>query len=109
MYNIPIVNCRSICKKITELLSVINDHIPHIVLGTESWLMPDVSGNEILNLNFNTYCNDSCVYSDKNTIISMEIITTDWECEVTWTKITIKINQIQSLFIFIDSLLLQLL
>ena len=94
--NVVIVNCRSVYRKVPELLSLINGHNAHIVLGTESWLKPEVNNNEILNSDWNVYCRDrldseggGVFIAIKSAIVSKEI-DGDPKCEIIWVKVTVK-------------------
>ena len=41
------MNCRSAKNKIADIASVIDQHKPHIIFGTESWLNSNIESNEI--------------------------------------------------------------
>ena len=57
---VSVINFRSIMSKKVDLLQFIATHQPHIIIGTEIWLSPDISNNEIIpnDFNYNIYRND---------------------------------------------------
>jgi len=41
------VNCRSICNKVLEFWNLIDTYKPDVVIGTEPWLIEEISNAEI--------------------------------------------------------------
>ncbi len=52
------VNCRSVVNKKEQFHALIDNVKPDIIIGTESWLKPDMLDNEIFPSDFTVYCKD---------------------------------------------------
>ena len=76
---IIVVNCQSIQAKKCSFILLINQYIPDIVVGTESWLTPAVISSEIFPNDYNIYrCDRPDGYGGvflacKNNLISEEL------------------------------------
>jgi hypothetical protein len=55
---IALINCNSIVNKTTEFQTFLTDTDPDIVLGTESWLKPDISNSEIFPQEYTVFRRD---------------------------------------------------
>ena len=55
---IIIVNCQSVQAKKCSFLLLIDQYIPDIIVGTESWLTPAINSSEIFPSNYNIYRRD---------------------------------------------------
>ena len=82
-------------SKKAELLELISTQKPHIIIGTETWLFPDISNNEIISsdLNYNIYRNDRAdgygevMLAITNQISSLEVPNLKTKCEIVWAQI----------------------
>ena len=84
-----VINFQSLLPKKAELQNLLHSSDPDIILGTETWLKPEIKDAEILPLHFNTYRKDrpdgygGVLVAVRNTLISHEIHTTkSAECVV---------------------------
>ena len=50
------VNCRSICNKKAEFENMVDTVSPDIIVGTESWLSPDVANSEVFPVDLGYTC-----------------------------------------------------
>ena len=55
---IVVMNCQSVFNKSTELKVLLSSTMPDIVIGTESWLSPDINSTEVFPPNYNVYRKD---------------------------------------------------
>ena len=55
---VAIVNCQSICNKVMEFNTFLDVTMPDIILGTESWLKPEIGNPEIFPPDFNVFRRD---------------------------------------------------
>lgn len=58
------INFQSLWKKQAELCTLINETDCHIVIGTETWLTPDVNNSELLLPNFHIFRKDRSPRAD---------------------------------------------
>ena len=89
-----LINCRSIKNKVADVAAVISEHDPDIILGTESWLNPEIGSGEIFPETYNVFRKDRITNSHEGGVfqaIKKDIIVThrtdlDTECEIIWTQ-----------------------
>ena len=55
---VALVNCRSIVNKIPELEVFTTVEEPDIIIGTESWLTPEISSSEVFPDRYNVFRKD---------------------------------------------------
>lgn len=55
---VPNINFQSIKRKRLLLNNIIESSKPDIVIGTETWLKPNIHNNEVFPENYNIYCKD---------------------------------------------------
>ena len=96
--NLPsiVVNCRSIVKNKAPFKNLIESTKPDIVIGTESWLTPDIQSSKIFPEGYSVYRKDR--KSDKKRgggvflmvsakYISIQLTELDTDCEVVWAQV----------------------
>ena len=54
-FKVAIVNCQSICNKVMEFNNFLYVTMPDIILGTESWLNPEIGNPKIFPPDFNVF------------------------------------------------------
>jgi len=62
---IAIINCQSLKNKTAELQLFIEDTDPDLILGTESWLKPEISNSEIFPPGNNVFRRDRTLENKK--------------------------------------------
>ncbi len=97
-----VVNCRKIEANRAAFLNLIDSTKPNIVIGTESWLTPDIQSSEIFPPGFNIYRKDRKIGTkeacNKQTgggvflmidskLISTEVPELDVDCEIIWAQV----------------------
>ena len=95
------VNCRSVVNNKGEFYHMLNELNPDIVVGTESWLTPDIQNSEIFptELNYSVHRRDREINKIgggifilvKNSLVSTRIAETDTNCEILRVKIALNI------------------
>jgi hypothetical protein len=55
---VPNINFQSIKRKRLLVNNIIESSKPDIVLGTETWLKPNIINNEVFPENYSIYCKD---------------------------------------------------
>ena len=91
------INCQSLCKKGPELENLIDTVKPDIVIGTESWLKPEIQSSEIFPPDFSIYRNDrktgemggGVFIAVHNNLVSYPIEAATKNCEEVWAGINI--------------------
>jgi len=84
-------------SKKTDLLEFTATQKPHIIIGTETWLSPDVSNNEIIpsDFSYNIYRNDQAdgysgiMLAISNQLPSLEMPSLITGCEIVWAQINL--------------------
>ena len=91
------VNCRSICNKKAEFENMVDTVSPDIIVGTESWLSPDVADSEVfpVDLGYTVFRRDRftttrgggvfILVRKQFTVSRVPELETD--CELLWVKI----------------------
>ena len=84
-----------------EFYHMLNDLNPDIVVGTESWLTPDIQNSEIFptELNYSVHRRDretnkiggGIFILVKNSLVSTRIAEAETNCEILWVKIALNI------------------
>lgn len=92
-----LMNCQSIRSKRPDLEVVINDLNPDIIMGTESWLNPDIQNSEIFPPGYTIFRKDrtstrgggvfQAIKSDLLASVRPEF---DTDCECIWSRCQIK-------------------
>ena len=104
------INFQSIFAKKPELLNLIDDYHPNIIIGTETWLSSDISSVEFLPAGYTAFRRDRSdgyggvllAFSD-NLNVTENMITNYHECEI--VACPLLTNTRKSLFLlFIDHL-----
>ena len=89
------VNCQSVFNKKEQFHAMIEETKPDIIVGTESWLRPDIKDTEIFQPNFTVYRRDRDTRGGGVfTAVSDHLLSSRQEqletsCEMIWTKIKI--------------------
>ena len=89
------VNCQSVANKKKQFHAMIEETKPVVIVGTESWLRPDIKDTEIFPPNFTVYRRDRDTRGDGVfTAVSDHLLSSRQEqleisCEMIWTKIKI--------------------
>ena len=109
---VSLMNCRSIRSetKIREFNMFVREHNPDVIMGTESWLTPDISDSEVFPRDYITYRKDRCGKIGGGVFISVRDNLTsyreDWnsvgESEAIWCRIVDKLNRHYLLGCFYD-------
>lgn len=92
--NIVAVNCRSLRNKIPEFVALQESCRARIILGTESWLKPEVESAEVFSDMWTVYRKDRLEAAGGGVFIAVDkhIASAEVEiestCEVIWTRIT---------------------
>ena len=98
MYNLKLlnINCQSIVNKKAEFDALLDKHKPDIVVGTESWLIPNHIDSEVFpkSLGFALFRQDRELGTSgggvfilvKDTLIASEQKQMKTECEIIWVK-----------------------
>ena len=79
------------------MLTLIRTEKPDILAGTETWLTPDITNNEIIlpELGYNIYWKDrpsgygGVLLAVANTIPSTDLPSLSADCEIVWAKLMI--------------------
>ena len=95
-----VVNCQSIVGKKGLLLNLINSTKPDIVIGTESWLTPEIQSNE----GYNIYRKDKKSDTKKKgggvfimisaRYIRDQLTELDTDCELIWAQLQLPVSNI---------------
>ena len=88
------INFQSICNKIPNLRELIHTQHPDIIIGTETWLTPDVTNNEIIppDLSYIIYRKDRCdgyggiMIAIAQSLAPSEILLPSISCETLWIQ-----------------------
>jgi len=91
------VNFQSIMNKKAALHEFIFIYKPHVMVGTETWLSPNVSNNEVISAewNYNIYQKDKpdgyggVIMAICKQINSHEITALEINCKILWTQVSI--------------------
>ena len=89
------VNFRSVVNKIDQFHAMVDSVKPDIIVGTESWLRPDIMNSEIFPSNYTVYRHDRDTSGGGVFIaVTDEILSTrqqhlETSCEMAWAKISI--------------------
>ena len=91
------INFQSIVNKVSEFHCFIDTEKPDVVIGTESWLTPDISNNEIFPPGYTPYRADRSATTRgggvfilvQNNIICTEQPQFKTECELIWVKLEV--------------------
>ena len=91
------INFQSVTSKKADLIQLIDSVKPHIIVGTETWINPDISDSEIIppELNYQIYRNDwadgygGVMLAITKDIISSEVPELKTDCEIVWAEIDI--------------------
>ena len=92
------VNFRSLVNKVGEFKALVETEKPDILVGTETWLAPDIKSSEFLPDGYITYRNDrsgtgkrsgGVLILIRDTIICTHQPQFTTDCEITWIKIDI--------------------
>ena len=95
---LAIMNCQSICNKAAELEAFIDSTQPDIIIGTESWLTPDIMSQEIFPSDYITFRRDRAeTFGDmkgggvfilvSNKLVCSAIQVEDANCELTFIQV----------------------
>ena len=99
------INFQSIVNKVSEFHCLLDIEKPDVVIGTESWLTPDISNNEIFPPGYTPYRADRSATTRgggvfilvQNNIICTEQPQFKTECELIWVKL--EVTGVHPLFI----------
>ena len=88
------VNCQSIRAKKQSFLLLVEMHDPDIILGTESWLSPQITNNEVFptgryNIERRDRPDDphgGVFIATKKDLIAVREVELETECEIAWCK-----------------------
>jgi hypothetical protein len=89
------VNCQNVKAKNPQFLNLLHSTEPDIVLGTESWLKPDIQTSECFPPHFTVYRKDRATHAGgvfiavNSDIISSELKEIEPEAEEIWVKVNI--------------------
>ncbi|MCW4309234.1 MAG: reverse transcriptase domain-containing protein [Candidatus Thiodiazotropha endolucinida] len=92
------INFQSVRNKIPEFCALLEAEKPDIVVGTETWLTPEIANNEILpkDLGYNIFRRDRTSGTGggvfilvKNGILASEQLHCQTDCEIVWVRIDI--------------------
>ena len=88
-----VANFQSIKNKAPDLAACVETHNPDIIIGSESWLNPNIQNSEIFPDNFTVVrkdrmdSNGGVFIAAKNDLICTHRPDLDSNCEVTWVQI----------------------
>ena len=92
------VNFQSVVNKVADLHCLIDTERPDVIIGTESWLSPDIRDSEIFPLGYTPYRADRDTETTRSggvfvlvsdTLICSEQPQLRSECEITWVKLVV--------------------
>ena len=92
------INFQSIVNKVSEFHCLLDTEKPDVVIGTESWMTPDISNNEIFPSGYTPYRADRSATTRgggvfilvQNNIICTEQPQFKTECELIWVKLEVR-------------------
>ena len=90
------VNCQSVKSKVPQFLNLIESTEPDIILGTESWLSPDIHDSECFQSGYSVYRKDRNVHGGgvfilvRSTITSTEVVEIEPKAEEIWVKVSLE-------------------
>ena len=94
------VNCQSIVKKKEEIDHLLYSTKTDIIVGTESWLTPDIKGHEVFPPDFTVYRRDREIgrgggvfVAVRADVVSLREKDIETECEILWIKLNIASNK----------------
>ena len=98
--NCIVINCRSVRNKTCELSIMIESTNADVVMGTESWLTPDIKDSEIFPKGYSVYRKDRIGQKGgevfilvRDSLISSKVKDLDANCELVWVQIQLKNTQ----------------
>ena len=91
------INFQSIVNKVPEFQCVIDTEKPDVVIGTESWLSPEISSSEIFPLGYTAYRRDrdskkrsgGVFVLVRDNIVCTEQTQFHTNCEMVWVKLEV--------------------
>ena len=91
------INFRSVVNKVPELQCLIDTENPDVVIGTESWLSPEISSGEIFPSGYTAYRADRISKTRsggvfilvRNSLICTEQAQFRTNCEMVWVKLEV--------------------
>lgn len=94
------MNCQSIRAKLAGFLGLVDEEDPDVIVGTESWLNPNITNGEIFPSNFQIFRKDRSVNGDthggvflavNDRLIAQEESNLDQpNCELKWISLHVK-------------------
>ena len=95
---IAVLNCQSICNKISELEAFLESTQPDIVIASESWLTPDIMSQEVFPSDFRVFRKDRTeTFKDmkgggvfilvSNKLVASPVHIDDPNCELTFAQV----------------------
>ena len=100
-----VVNCRSIVINKASFTNMIESTKPDVVVGTESWLTPEIQNSEIFPPGYNVYrkdrktgkkadgmkeCGGGVFLMVSTRYISIELTELDTDCELVWAQVQLR-------------------
>ena len=89
-----VINFQSVCNKQASIESLIKERDPDVILGTETWLKPEINNSEIFPDNYtiirkdrNSSSHGGVLQAIKNDLIFTELTKLDSDCEIVWSKL----------------------
>ena len=92
------VNFQSVVNKVADIYCLVETESPDVIIGTESWLSPDIKDSEIFPQGYTPYRADRTTKTtrsggvfvlDVDTLICSEQPQLRSECEITWVKLEV--------------------
>ena len=91
------INFQSVVNKVPELQCLIDTEKPDVVIGTESWLTPEISSGEIFPSGYTAYRTDrkakkrggGVFIMVRNSLICTEEAQFRTNCEMVWVKLEV--------------------
>lgn len=92
------INFQSIVNKVPEFHCLIDTEKPDVIIGTESWLSPDIKDNEIFPSDYTPYRADRLTKTTRSggvfVLVSNSLVCSEQpqfrsECEIIWVKLEI--------------------